>query len=31
VIKSSNGIGFSRLVEHLLKQFPPVMTAQEPA
>ncbi len=31
VVKSSNGIGFSKLVEHLLKQFPPVMPAQEPA
>jgi UDP-N-acetylmuramoyl-tripeptide--D-alanyl-D-alanine ligase len=31
VVKSSNGIGFSKLVEHLLKQFPPVKTAQEPA
>jgi UDP-N-acetylmuramoyl-tripeptide--D-alanyl-D-alanine ligase len=30
VVKSSNGIGFSKLVEHLLKQFPPVMTAKEP-
>ncbi len=31
VVKSSNGIGFSKLVEHLLKQFPPVMTGQEQA
>ena len=31
VVKSSNGIGFSKLVEHLLKQFPPVMPVQEPA
>ncbi|MGB8818748.1 MAG: UDP-N-acetylmuramoylalanyl-D-glutamyl-2,6-diaminopimelate--D-alanyl-D-alanine ligase [Rhizobiaceae bacterium] len=31
VVKSSNGIGFSRLVEHLLKQFPPSKAAVEPA
>ncbi len=29
VVKSSNGIGFSKLVEHLLKQFPPVVPAKE--
>jgi UDP-N-acetylmuramoyl-tripeptide--D-alanyl-D-alanine ligase len=31
VIKSSNGIGFSKLVDHLVKQFPPVIAAKEPA
>lgn len=31
VVKSSNGIGFSKLVEHLLKQFPPAKAAGEPA
>jgi UDP-N-acetylmuramoyl-tripeptide--D-alanyl-D-alanine ligase len=31
VVKSSNGIGFSKLVDHLLKQFPPAKAAGEPA
>jgi UDP-N-acetylmuramoyl-tripeptide--D-alanyl-D-alanine ligase len=31
VVKSSNSIGFSKLVDHLLKQFPPVKAAGEPA
>jgi UDP-N-acetylmuramoyl-tripeptide--D-alanyl-D-alanine ligase len=29
VVKSSNGIGFSKLVEHLLKQFMPVRPAKD--
>lgn len=29
VVKSSNGIGFSKLVDHLVKHFPPVVPAQE--
>ncbi|MGL4488812.1 MAG: UDP-N-acetylmuramoylalanyl-D-glutamyl-2,6-diaminopimelate--D-alanyl-D-alanine ligase [Rhizobiaceae bacterium] len=29
VVKSSNGIGFSKLIEHLIKQFPPVRPAKE--
>ena len=31
VVKSSNGIGFSKLVEHLVKQFPPVIKAAQDA
>lgn len=31
VVKSSNGIGFSKLVDHLLKQFPPATAAREQA
>ena len=31
VVKSSNGIGFSKLVEHLVKQFPPVIKAAQEA
>jgi UDP-N-acetylmuramoyl-tripeptide--D-alanyl-D-alanine ligase len=31
VVKSSNGVGFSKLVDHLLKQFPPAKAAGEPA
>jgi UDP-N-acetylmuramoyl-tripeptide--D-alanyl-D-alanine ligase len=29
VVKSSKGIGFSKLVAHLLKQFPPVMPVKD--